>query len=134
MEAQEPRNEKNKKFRKMLPRLTGKKLDSFLSSICEAAGMTGKQTKKSGKKGHGLICRAPCRRAEWRSHLDIPCGILCVSADWSTNKHAGKHRDVTVAITYLDEDGKPDYADIVFCDSEMRWLMETLWHAPIWER
>src|SRR5262245_19058806 len=100
MEAQEPKNDKNKKpFRKMLPRLTGKKLDSFLSQICEAAGMTGKSAKKrSGKKGHGLICRVPCRRAEWRTHLDISCGILCVSADWSTNKHAGKHLDVTVAI------------------------------------
>ncbi|HRY28499.1 MAG TPA: hypothetical protein P5079_00525 [Elusimicrobiota bacterium] len=117
-----------------MPRLTRKKLDHFLSSLCEEAGMSGKPSgNKTAGGSHGLVCRAPCRKADWRAHLDIPAGILCVSAAWSANKQAAKHRDVTIAITFLDDDGKPDYADIVFCDSEIRWLMETLWHAPLWD-
>lgn len=121
--------------RKHLPKLTKKKLDSFLASICEAAGMTGK-TPKSAKKPagkSGLTCQGPCEKSQWRAHLDIPSGILCVSADWSKNRGAEKHRDVTVAITYLNERGKREYSEMIFCDSEVRWLMETLWHAPIWD-
>jgi hypothetical protein len=132
----EPHDDKSKRrARKPGPRLSKKKLDRFLASICEAAGMTGQKPKDKGpaeKSRPGLVCRGPCRTAEWRAHLDVPFGILCVSAAWSTNKKADKHRDVTVTITYWDDDGKPDYADMVLCDSEMRWLMEALWHAPIW--
>ncbi|MBI4397072.1 MAG: hypothetical protein HY548_08260 [Elusimicrobia bacterium] len=117
------------------PKLTKKKLDRFLASICEAAGMTGKSSKRNThtSKDGRVVCRAPCGDADWRAHLDIPAGILCVSAAWSSNKKAEKHRDVTVAVTFLDEHEKPQYTDMVFCDSEVRWLMETLWHAPIWE-
>ncbi len=119
---------------KHLPKLTKKKLDHFLASICEAGGMTGKtQKRSSGGKKSGLTCQGPCGKAEWRGHLDIPSGILCVSADWSKNRGAEKHRDVTIAITYEDERGKPQYSEMIFCDSEVRWLMETLWHAPIWD-
>jgi hypothetical protein len=137
MDAQEPKeNKDNKRPRKhAMRRMTKKKLDHFLASICEAAGMTGKAPKKpsdSLMKKARLSCKGPCAAAEWKAHLDIPSGILCVSAAWSSNRQAEKHRDVTIAITYLDEKGKVNYTDMVFCDAEVRWLMETLWHAPIW--
>lgn len=126
------KNRKDPK-RKHLPKLTKKKLDHFLASICEAAGMTGETPKKPLSKG-GLACKGPCEKSQWRAHLDIPSGMLCVSADWSKNRGAEKHRDVTIAITYLDERGETqEYCEMIFCDSEVRWLMETLWHAPIWE-
>jgi len=136
METGNPNDENDKKKPgKSGPKINKKKLDRFLASICEAAGMTGKKPpkEKPADDAKSIACQAPCGKAEWRSHLDVPFGILCVSAAWSTNKKAHKHRDVTVAITYLNEDGKPDYADMVLCDSEMRWLMEALWHAPIWD-
>lgn len=136
MESQGPQFDKDKRpDRKSGPRISKKKLDRFLASICEAAGMTGRKSspkKGSGHKKNALICRGPCHQAEWRAHLDVAYGVLCVSAAWSANKKADKHRDVTVAITYLNEEGKVDYADMVLCDSEVRWLMEALWHAPIW--
>lgn len=122
-----------KRSRKHLPKLTKKKLDSFLASICEAAGMTGKTPKPTPPGKGALVCHGPCGQAQWRAHMDIPSGILCVSADWSKNRAAEKHRDITIAITYLDERGKPQYSEMIFCDSEVRWLMETLWHAPIWD-
>ncbi|MGQ0644085.1 MAG: hypothetical protein ACT4O3_01145 [Elusimicrobiota bacterium] len=133
MDHQGP-HDKGKRPSRKTPRLSKKKLDRFLASICEAAGMTGKKPspKNAGKAKAGLVCRGPCRQAEWRSHLDIADGILCVSASWSQNKRAEKHKDITVSLTYLDDEGKPDYADMVLCDSEIRWLMEALWHAPIW--
>ena len=131
MDKKEPNDGKDPK-RKHLPKRTKKKLDHFLASICEAAGMTGKTPKKPVSKG-GLTCQGPCEKSQWRAHLDIPSGMLCVSADWSKNRGAEKHRDVTIAITYLDERGKKQYSEMIFCDSEVRWLMETLWHAPIWE-
>ena len=37
------------------------------------------------------------------------------------------------AVTYVNDEGKEDYADLTFCDSEVRWIMEALWHAPIWD-
>lgn len=127
-----PEGKDPKRNPKHPPKLTKKKLDNFLASICEAAGMTGKTPQESdGKKG--LKCEGPCDKAHWRAHLDIPAGLLCVSADWSHNRAAEKHRDVTIAVTYRDERGKTQYSEMVFCDSEVRWLMETLWHAPIWE-
>lgn len=137
MDTHDSKNPKDKKpGSKPVPKITRKKLDRFLSSLCESAGMTGgrRRGKKPGeRKKRPLACKGPCGNAEWRAHLDIPSGILCVSADWSKNRHADKHRDVTVAITYYDEKGREDYADMLFCDSEVRWLLETLWHAPIWE-
>lgn len=137
MEAREPRDDNEKKrIRKHVPKLTKKKLDRFLSSICEAAGMTGKAPAKKetpGEKPKRLPCRGDCGGADWRAHLDVPSGVLCVSAAWSSNKKADRHRDVTIAITYKDENGKVNFTDMVFCDSEVRWLVETLWHAPIWE-
>jgi hypothetical protein len=138
MNGPEPHDEGARRRRKPIPKLTKKKLDRFLSSLCEAAGMTGRpparrKEKEEARSGSGLVCRGPCRRAQWRAHLDIPSGILCVSADWSKNRQAEKHRDVTVAITFEGARGKSDYMDMVFCDSEVRWLMETLWHAPIWD-
>ena len=142
MDPRDPEERKDKKrIRKHVPKLTKEKLDRFLSSICEAAGMTGKPPREDGARAKGapkdvrgrLSCRGACASAEWRPHLALPAGILCVSASWSTNKRAEKHRDVNVAITYKDEGGKVNYTDMVFCDSEVRWLMETLWHAPIWE-
>ena len=131
MDKHEPNDGKDRPPKRM-PKISKKKLDHFLASICEAGGMTGKTPKSAGKSSK-LACQGPCAKAEWRGHLDIPSGILCVSADWSKNRGAEKHRDVTVAITYLDERGKPQYSEMIFCDSEVRWLMETLWHAPIWE-
>ena len=137
MQNQEPEDRKDHKpGKKHGPKINKKKLNSFLSSICEAAGMTGKPPHKKGAKEESrrrLVCRGPCAKTEWRAHLDIPSGVLCVSADWTHNKHADKHRDVTIAITYINDEGKEDFADIVFCDSEVRWLLETLWHAPIWD-
>jgi hypothetical protein len=137
MESKNSPNDKEKrKPGKSGPHISKKKLDRFLASICEAGGMTGKkprQKQKASGKRSGLTCQGPCADAEWRSHLDVAYGILCASAAWSKNKHAEKHRDVTVAITYLNDEGKTDYAEMVLCDSEVRWLMEALWHAPIWE-
>lgn len=136
MPNQEPDDRKNRKSKGGRgPKINKKKLDHFLASICEAAGMTGKPPRKRSKDEprRRLVCRGPCAKAEWRAHLDIPSGVLCVSADWTHNKHADKHRDVTIAITYVNDEGKEDFADIVFCDSEVRWLLETLWHAPIWD-
>jgi hypothetical protein len=126
---------KGRPRRKSAPKLTRKKLDKFLSKLCESAGMGAKPAGKGAetRSAEGLVCRGPCRDALWKSHLDIPSGILCVSAAWSTNAKSDKHKDVTLAVTYLGDDGKPGYEDIVFCDSEVRWLLETLWHAPIWE-
>lgn len=101
--------------------------------------MTGKPSPLSGERGvfhsgiRGLSCQGPCAKAEWRGHLDIPGGILCVSASWSRNHHAERHRDVTFGVTCLDERGNPHYSEMSYCDSEVRWLMETLWHAPIWD-
>jgi hypothetical protein len=121
------------------PKLTKRKLESFLSSICEAGGMSGKASLPSKERGgahshiRGLTCQGPCAKAEWRGHLDIPEGILCVSASWSRNHQTERHRDVTFGVTYLDERGKPQYSEMSYCDSEVRWLMETLWHAPIWD-
>lgn len=131
----EHEDRKNNGKRKVGPRINKKKLDTFLASICEAAGMTGKPPRQKEESGRrkGLTCQGPCEAAAWRSHLDVPYGILCVSADWSKNKHAEKHRDVTVALSYMNDEGKPDYSEMVLCDSEVRWLMEALWHAPIWE-
>ena len=135
MDKKDPQDDKNKKGPKHLSKFTKKKLDSFLSSICEAAGMTGKTAKKKTEahKEKKLSCQGRCDQAEWRAHMDLPAGVLCVSADWSKNKHAEKHRDVVLSISYFDEKGKPQYSELVFCDSEIRWLMETLWHAPIWD-
>lgn len=129
-----PQDDGKKKRRKPGPNISKKKLDSFLASICEAAGMTGGKPKKKNpeSKKRKLACQGPCQGAEWRAHLDVPFGVLCVSVDWSTNKKAEKHRDVTVAVTFLNDQGKPDYADMVLCDSEMRWLIEALWHSPLW--
>lgn len=124
---------------KHLPKLTKRKLENFLASICEAGGMTGKLFKRPGEekmpqpRNRGLACQGPCAKAEWRGHLDIPGGILCVSAAWSRNTHAERHRDITIAMTYPDERGKSQYSEMTYCDSEIRWLMETLWHAPIWD-
>lgn len=121
------------------PKLTKRKLESFLSSICEAGGMSGKplMSPDNQEVAHshirGLVCQGPCAKAEWRGHLDIPGGILCVSAAWSRNHHTERHRDVTFGVTYMDERGKPQYSEMSYCDSEVRWLMETLWHAPIWD-
>src|SRR5262245_44138408 len=114
METPDPKDGKNNRSRKHIPKLTKKKLDRFLASICEAAGMTGKAPKK-GRLGKAprLVCRGHCTRAEWRAHLDIPSGILCVSACWSANRRAEKHRDVTIAITFLDEKNKISYTDMV---------------------
>jgi hypothetical protein len=132
-------NKESKPSPKHLPKLTKRKLETFLASICEAGGMTGNPAQKKGddKIAHshhrGLTCQGPCAKAEWRGHLDIPGGILCVSAAWSRNHHAERHRDVTIGLTYLDERGKPLYSEMNYCDSEVRWLMETLWHAPIWD-
>jgi hypothetical protein len=123
-----PHDDKNPKRGKRRPLMTKKSLDRFLSSICEAAGMTGGPLKKKGGADGtaGPACQGPCAKAEWRAHLDIPGGLLCVSATWSDNKKAERHRDVTIALTYFDEKGKVQYSDMVFCDSEVRWLMETL--------
>jgi hypothetical protein len=124
---------------KHLPKINKRKLENFLASICEAGGMTGKPSRRPEEekglrpKDRGLACQGPCVKAEWRGHLDIPSGILCVSATWSRNSHAERHRDVTIALTYLDERGKTQYSEMAYCDSEVRWLMETLWHAPIWD-
>src|SRR5215510_3232858 len=102
----EDRNNKGK--RKGGPRMSKKKLDSFLASICEAGGMTGKlpHKKDDSAKRKKIACQGPCEEADWRSHLDVPYGLLCVSASWSKNKHAEKHRDVTVALTYMNDQGK----------------------------
>lgn len=120
------------------PKFTKRKLESFLASICEAGGMTGKPTKRREEKmfpaaGSGLICQGPCAKAEWRAHLDIPGGLMCVSAVWSRNSHTERHRDITIGLTYIDDRGKTQYSEMAYCDSEVRWLMETLWHAPIWD-
>ncbi|MBP9127844.1 MAG: hypothetical protein KBG07_03650 [Elusimicrobia bacterium] len=71
--------------------------------------------------------------AEWRAHLDIPEGLLCLSAAWSRNTRSHRHRDVTIGVNFLDKRGRPRYEEMTFCDSEIRWIMETLWHAPIWD-
>ncbi len=123
---------------KHLPKLTKRKLENFLASICEAGGMTGKPFKRSEEempqfRTRARGCQGPCAKAEWRGHLDIPGGILCVSAAWSRNTQAERHRDITIAMTYPDARGKSQYSEMTYCDSEIRWLMETLWHAPIWD-
>jgi|GEM_PF-2309291 len=120
------------------PRLNKRKLDHFLSSICEAGGMLGPSASATPQNvappSDGVIsCQGPCGRADWRAHIDIHGGILCVSAAWSTNPEPEKHRDVTLCVTYLDQNKKVCHSEMTFCDSEIRWLMETLWHAPLWD-
>jgi hypothetical protein len=62
------------------PKLTKRKLESFLSSICEAGGNVGETRptlqERGGAHSHirGLTCQGPCAKAEWRGHLDIPGG------------------------------------------------------------
>jgi hypothetical protein len=132
--SQNPQDRKNNKNgRRPMPKLTKKALDRFLASICEAGGMTDKTSTQS-KIPHRkpILCQGACKSAQWRAHLDVPAGVLCVCASWSKNKRVQKHRDVTVSLTYRDDKGRIKFTDFVLCDTEIRWLMETLWHAPIW--
>ena len=94
----------------------------------------GKSAPKSGAAPIKRIsCKCPCADAEWRAQLDIPDGVLCVYAKVTRRDADGPHRDITLAVTYVNDEGKEDYADLTFCDSEVRWIMEALWHAPIWD-
>jgi hypothetical protein len=139
------------------PKVNARKLDKLLATICKAGGMTGGPLSdflRTGgsaggeKREHGTVkpgdsssrsgdprfqCQGPCMEAEWRAHLDIPEGLLCLSAVWSRNSRSHRHRDVTIGVNYLDKRGRPQYEEMTFCDSEIRWIMETLWHAPIWD-
>jgi hypothetical protein len=138
MSHPDPEKRKDRQAKKRPHPITRKNLDRFLSSICEAGGMSGasargREEAASMEDDHRLVCRGPCVKADWRAHLDIPTGIICVSAAWSHNTKAEKHRDVTLGLTYYDSHGKVRYTDMIFCDSEVRWLMETLWHAPLWD-
>ncbi len=80
-----------------------------------------------------VACKCPCADAEWRAQLDIPDGVICVYSKVTRRDADGPHRDVTLAVTYVNDQGEPDYADLTFCDAEIRWIMEALWHAPIWD-
>lgn len=92
-----------------------------------------RSSESSGSKEQRFQCKGPCVEAEWRAHLDIPEGLICLSAAWSRSRNAQRHRDVTLGVNYLDNRGRPQYEEMTFCDSEIRWIMETLWHAPIWD-
>jgi hypothetical protein len=135
MESHKPKDHgKEKRSHSHIPERTKKKLDKFLSSLCKAGGMTNSAPPQKRKGADSYFgCQGRCRQGDWRAHMDIPAGILCVSAKRSSDKRAEPHWDVALAITYTDSHGKPGYIDMVFCDSEVRWLMETLWHAPLWE-
>lgn len=111
-----------------------KKLEKFLSSICESKGLSSSPAPKSDKApAKRISCRCPCAGADWRAQLDVPGGVICIHSKVTRKDEDGPHRDITLAVTYLNDEGKEDYADITFCDSEIRWIMEALWHAPIWD-
>lgn len=135
MEPHGSENQKNKLQPKSKLKMNRKKLDRFLSSICEKGGMVEPSPASTPpiKNPQGLTCLGPCGRSHWRAHVDIYRGILCVSALPSQRKGAPPHFDVTLCVTFLDSQNKPQRQEMTFCDSEIRWVMETLWHAPIWE-
>lgn len=109
-----------------------KKLEEFLSGLCEAKGL-GKKPSQKPAPFKRIACKCPCADAEWRAQLDIHEGVLCVYSKITRQDAEGPHRDVTLAVTYINDEGKEDYADITFCDGEIRWILEALWHAPIWD-
>ncbi|MBK8871504.1 MAG: hypothetical protein IPN19_10780 [Elusimicrobia bacterium] len=128
--------------------MTGGPLSDFLRGGGAPAGFRSNAVPPpSGKRQHlsspghspsregepRFQCQGPCVEAEWRAHLDIPEGLLCLSAAWSRNTRSHRHRDVTIGVNFLDKRGRPRYEEMTFCDSEIRWIMETLWHAPIWD-
>lgn len=116
------------------PSQAKKKLEKFLSSLCEAKGLgNAARAEKTPGPRKRKACKCPCADAEWRAQLDIEDGVICVYAKITRMDAEGPHRDVTLAVTYVNDQGQDDYADITFCDSEIRWVMEALWHAPIWE-
>jgi hypothetical protein len=110
-----------------------KKLDTFLSALCDSKGLPSVPKADGEASPRRTECRCPCKDAEWRAQLDVPGGIVCVYSKITRRDAEGPHRDITLAVTYENEQGESDYADITFCDSEIRWIMEALWHAPIWE-
>jgi hypothetical protein len=111
-----------------------KKLENFLSSLCESKGMGQSPKKTEGSSpSRRIACKCPCADAEWRAQLDIPDGILCVYAKRTGVGPDGPHRDITLAVTYINDEGREDFTDMTFCDGEIRWVMEALWHAPIWD-
>lgn len=117
------------------PAQAKKQLEKFLSSLCEAKGL-GSPPRAAGKTPaprKRKPCKCPCADAEWRAQMDIEDGVICIYSKITRQDAEGPHRDVTLAVTYINEEGQDDYADITFCDSEIRWVMEALWHAPIWE-
>jgi hypothetical protein len=118
-----------------LPPQAKKRLEKFLSALCDAKGLGSapRADKKKDVPAKRTPCKCPCADAEWRAQLDIEDGVICVYSKVTRRDADGPHRDVTLAVTYVNEEGEPDYADITFCDSEVRWIMEALWHAPIWE-
>jgi hypothetical protein len=132
MESQDPKKDKNDSRSSKLPAQAKKRLEKFLASLCEAKGL-GKPKPPAGTPSRRMACKCPCSDAEWRAQLDIQDGVICVYSKVTRQEADGPHRDVTLAVTYLDEDGREDYADITFCDGELRWIMEALWHAPIWD-
>ncbi len=130
MDPQEPHKDRNEHRTSKFSPQDKKKLEKFLSSLCESKGMAA--AKPAGPVQR-KPCRCPCEDAEWRAQLDIPDGVLCVYSRVTRQEADGPHRDITIAVTFVNDRGQDDYADLTFCDSEVRWLMEALWHAPIWD-
>jgi hypothetical protein len=110
-----------------------KKLEKFLASLCDAKGLGAAPRGEKEPPRKRMACKCPCADAEWRAQLDIADGVICVYSKVTRRDADGPHRDVTLAVTYVNDEGNEDYADITFCDAEIRWIMEALWHAPIWE-
>ena len=132
MENHDAKKDKNERSSKG-PSRDKKELEKFLAGLCEAKGLGKPPRSEKEPQRKRMACKCPCADAEWRAQLDIHEGVLCVYSKVSREEADGPHRDVTLAVTYVNEDGEEDYMDITFCDAEIRWIMEALWHAPIWE-
>jgi hypothetical protein len=133
MEPQPPKDSDESRPSKFPPQ-SRKDLDKLLSSLSQR--LRSKPKDSSGEpspRPHRKDCLCPCKDAEWRAQLDVPEGVLCVYSKVTGKDADGPHRDITLAVTYVNDRGEDDYTDITFCDSEVRWIMEALWHAPIWD-
>jgi hypothetical protein len=132
MENHDPKKDKGEGRSSKFSPQAKKKLEKFLSSLCEAQGL-GAPKPSPKAPGKRIACKCPCADADWRAQLDIADGVICVYSKISRRDADGPHRDITLAVTYVNDQGQEDYADITFCDAEVRWVMEALWHAPIWD-
>ena len=93
------------------------KLDEFLASICESKGMGG--DLPLSQHDHQRVCRnLDCDSAQWRSHIDIPDGVLCLTY---------KNHCVSIVRTVWDEKEKEPWVHgIIFFRVEAQWIIGAL--------